>query len=59
MSHPLLCPCPLVTLVQFAKGNLPLPLLQVNTLGQVLGLLRVAAAVVCWSVSVFWLELMS
>ena len=42
LSHPLLSPhpYPLVILVQFSKGNFPLPLPQVNTLGHVLGLLR-------------------
>ena len=49
MSHTLLCPCPLATLVQFAKGNFPLPLPQVNTLSKVLGVLKGAATAVCLS----------
>ena len=57
MSCLSVCQHPLVTLVQLAKGNFPLP--QVITLGQVLGLLRGAAAMGCWSVSVSWSELMS
>ena len=59
MSHPLLCSHPLATLVQFGKGNFPLPHPQVNTLYQVLGHVRGAAAMDCWSVSVSWSEVMS
>ena len=44
----------LVTLVQFAKRNLPLPLPQVNTLGPVLGLLRETGEMGCQSVSISW-----
>ena len=52
-----LCPCPLATLVQIAKGNFPF--LQVNTLCIVLGLLNGAATVVFWSASVSQLEVAS
>ena len=42
MSHPLINPhpCPLATLVQLARGKLPLPLPKLNALGKVLGLLK-------------------
>ena len=56
MSCPSLFLCPLATLVQFSKGNFPLPFPQVNTLGKVLSLLKGATTVVCWSVSVSQLE---
>ena len=57
MSCPSLFLCSLATLVKFAKGKFPLPLSQVNTLGKILGLLKGAATVVCWSVSVSRSEL--
>ena len=53
-----LFPCPLATLVQFARGDFPF--LQVNTFGIVLGLLNGALAIVSWSsISVSQLEVMS
>ena len=45
--------------VELAKGNLPLPLPKLNTLGQVLGLLKGVKVLGCWSMSVSWSEVMS
>ena len=54
MSHLLLSlhPCPLVMLVKLAKGKFPLPLPKLNTLGQVLGLLKGVEVLGCWSPTV-------
>ena len=61
MPCPLLSlhPHPSVMLVQLAKGNFPLPLPQVNSLGQVFGLLKGAEVLGCWSITVSWSEVMS
>ena len=59
MSHPLinLCPHPLATLVQLARGKMPLPVPMLNDLGKVLGLLKGVEVLGvellgCWSMSI-------
>ena len=66
MSHSLvnLCLCPLATLVQLARGKLPLPLPKLNALHKELGLLKGAEVLGvellgCWSMSGSWSEGMS
>ena len=66
MSHLLinLCPHPLDTLVQLARGKLPLPLPKLNTLGKVLGLLKgidvLGLEILgCWPMSISLSEVMS
>ena len=61
LTNPHPRPCPLVTLVQLAKGNLSLPLPKLNTLGKVLGLLKgvevfEVEVLGCWSTTrgKFW-----
>ena len=57
-------PCPLVTLVKLAKGNLPLLLPKLKTFGWVLGLLKGVEMLGLevlgyWFMSVSWSEVMS
>ena len=61
MSHLLRSPHPhpLVTLVQLAKGNLPLPLPRLKTFGWLLGLLKGVEELGCWSMPISWSEVMS